>query len=480
MPRHIAKGFLVLLFGVCVYRAITQSIACDEGVTFELYIAGPIASIFHHYDANHHFLHTLLVRLSVAIFGVSELSMRLPALGGAVLYFTAVYRLARLVVGEGWKLVVAVAVLALNPLILDFMVAARGYGIALGLWMWALALLIEELSAKAPAARKLAIAGAALGLSVTANLVFIVPTVGLAGIAVCFLARRKSPEPEAPRKKRGPSKPARGWPPWIWFIGPVAAIALLFLMVAPVEDMRAEHFYAGASSLGESIMSLAAGSLQHSGPLRRDAWRLVSWIAGYAAAPLVLIAGLVVGFTKRNLALLLAAGPAVFAAAIAVILHLASGTPYPIDRTGIYFLPLVVFVLLGLAEAAPRIPGRALCAMAGLLIAIFISEFNMRKFLVWEYDADTRTMAEYIAAHRPQRADSEPVRVGGSWVFEPALFFYATKHQWTWMELRRTPQPEAGCEFCLLSDQDRPYIEKLGLREVYRGPVSGSVLAVPR
>jgi len=244
--------------------------------------------------------------------------------------------------------------------------------------------------------------------------------------------------------------------------------------------MRAEHFYAGASSLRESIMSLAAGSLQHSGPLHHDAGRLLSWIAGYAGAPLLLIAGLVVGFAQRRLALLLAAGSAVFAAATAVIMNLAWGTPYPLNRTGIYFLPLVVFVLLSLGDAASRIPARVVCAMAGLLIAIFISEFNMRKFLVWEYDADTRTMAEYIAAYRPQRPDSEPVRVGGSWVFEPVLFFYATKHQWTWMELRRTPQPEAGCEFCLLSTEDRSYVEKLGLREVYRGEASGSVLAVPR
>ena len=71
--------------------------------------------------------------------------------------------------GAGWKFVSGVAALARNPLILDFMVAARGYGIALGLWMWALALLIEELSAKEPARRKLAIAGAGLALSVTAS-----------------------------------------------------------------------------------------------------------------------------------------------------------------------------------------------------------------------------------------------------------------------------------------------------------------------
>jgi hypothetical protein len=119
-------------------------------------------------------------------------------------------------------------------------------------------------------------------------------------------------------------------------------------------------------------------------------------------------------------------------------------------------------------------------ALALFVVVNFLTEFNTRRFYVWDYDADTRTMAYYIAEHRPQRPDSQPVRVGGSFVFGPAIYFYGMKNNWTWMEVRRTPQPEVGCDFCLLQKHERGYLETLGLKEVYRGPVSDSTLAVPK
>ena len=80
------KVYLAALWLVCLYRAVTQSIVHDEALTYQLYLAGPAARIFDLYDANHHFLNTLLMKVSVSLFGLSEWSMRLPALAGSALY----------------------------------------------------------------------------------------------------------------------------------------------------------------------------------------------------------------------------------------------------------------------------------------------------------------------------------------------------------------------------------------------------------
>ena len=80
MNRRLCIGFLACLWLVCLYRAITQSIVHDEALTYELYIAAPLSCIFSYFDANHHFLNTLLMRLSVALVGVSEWALRVPAL----------------------------------------------------------------------------------------------------------------------------------------------------------------------------------------------------------------------------------------------------------------------------------------------------------------------------------------------------------------------------------------------------------------
>src|SRR5581483_8855037 len=200
---------------------------------------------FHHFDANHHFLNTLLMRLSTAIFGVSEWSLRLPALGGAALYFTAVYRLCRKAFGEGWMFLLAVALLSLNPFVLDFMAAARGYGLALALWTWALTLVYEELSGPDLRSRELMLAGAAMALSVTANLIFVVPAAALAGISIYYLATRKPAQPAPKKSSNQKQKYATGPAPWVWLAMPILAIAILFLVLAPVDDIKADQLYTG-------------------------------------------------------------------------------------------------------------------------------------------------------------------------------------------------------------------------------------------
>lgn len=173
---------------------------------------------------------------------------------------------------------------------------------------------------------------------------------------------------------------------------------------------------------------------------------------------------------KRDLLLTLTAGSAVLSAAALLLMHFALGRPYPADRTGLYFIPLVVLTLVGLARILP-IPVYAL----GCLFALqFASEFNIRKFWVWEYDADTRTIGDYIAAHRDP---AEPVtRVGASWQLQESLQFYGYKNQWTWMELTNRPAP--GMDFYALIPQDQAAaISNLELKTLYRGPVSGSILA---
>src|SRR5580700_3452795 len=122
----ILKAYFSALWAVCAYRAITQSIVHDEALTYQLYLAGPAARIFDFFDANHHFLNTLLMKLSVSLFGVSEWSMRLPALAGAALYFAAVYRICIRQFQSALASLCGAALLTLNPLLLDFMVAARG------------------------------------------------------------------------------------------------------------------------------------------------------------------------------------------------------------------------------------------------------------------------------------------------------------------------------------------------------------------
>src|SRR5262245_22157038 len=111
----------------------------------------------------------MLMRLFTSIFGVWHLTARAPALIGAAVYigsaYTVVRALARGTAVE-WPLFVC---LVYNPFVMDYLVAARGYGLALGFWMAAIALMLWGHSRVMPTC---VMTSACAGLSFTANFSF--------------------------------------------------------------------------------------------------------------------------------------------------------------------------------------------------------------------------------------------------------------------------------------------------------------------
>ena len=94
---------------------------------------------------------------------------------------------------------------------------------ALALMMAATALLLGELSRPSDSPRRMMEAGAALALSVTANLVFVLPAAALAAIAAFLILRRREPVTQPPagelngRRRKLPrdliNTPARAYGP---------------------------------------------------------------------------------------------------------------------------------------------------------------------------------------------------------------------------------------------------------------------------
>lgn len=486
------KLYLAAVWLVCAYRALTQSIVHDEGLTYELYLAGPAARMFDFFSANHHFLNTLLMRLSVSVFGLSEWSMRLPALAGAALYFAAVSRITAGEFRSSFASLLTAALLTLNPLVLDFMVAARGYGMGLGLFMWALAVLlryVRDPNVQTPL--HLAAAGAALALSIAANLIFLVPAVVLAGLFRVLQGTRrpagKTPLTAAARKKAATGveehKPLASF--WRYFALPAVSVAFVFFITAPLHKAGSEDFYTGSPAIMESLRSLSEVSVAHSGPWRKAA--LVSrWrdAIAFCIVPAILAGAVIVGMRRRNTLLLLASGTAVGSALVLFCIHAAFGFPYPADRTGIYFLALVPLALVGLAEAGFNSAGlgkagAVFAYMLGVVFCLeFVLQFNTQKFFVWEYDADTRRIVEPISQSNMNKPPGS-VRVISSWQLTPSLNFYRVKSGLTWMRPVKPTRLEAGGDYYAIINQDRPVINYLGLTKVYQGAISGTILAVP-
>ena len=203
MTKHwplILTGCFALIW--CVHRAQAQSITFDEANTFFAFVVGdgPWSP-----NSNNHVLNSILIRLFVKLFGVSQLSVRAPALLGGALYIFAAYRICTLLACElalTWPLFVC---FVYNPFVMDYLVAARGYGLAIGFLSLSLYLIARMLFAWDGASErkilKTAVAASVAGaLSFCANFSF--AYVNGALIAVLFVWAGQDGEKGAPRMGR--------------------------------------------------------------------------------------------------------------------------------------------------------------------------------------------------------------------------------------------------------------------------------------
>ena len=186
---------LAMLGVVNVYRARTQSITYDEAVNYDAFVVGPMSHAFTGYNANNHVLFTILAKLTTGAIGTSELGLRLPSVVAGAVYFVVVFLLCRLLFRRGAIFSMTAAALALNPFVLDFLSAARGYGVALAFFMVAFhqvaVILVPNSSAAAVSSRRWVVVSLALAASVSSNLAFLFPAVGL-GLAALTLTALNS------------------------------------------------------------------------------------------------------------------------------------------------------------------------------------------------------------------------------------------------------------------------------------------------
>src|SRR5579864_4731343 len=142
LPARLTLALLAAVFALCVYRAATQAIIIDEAFTYIYFVAPPLSEVMTTYNTNDHIPTSLLAKITTSLFGVSELTLRMPSLLCCLIYLVAVRAIALAVFSGEWAVMVF-ALLSLNPIVLDLMVAARGYGPALAFLMAALWFLLR-------------------------------------------------------------------------------------------------------------------------------------------------------------------------------------------------------------------------------------------------------------------------------------------------------------------------------------------------
>ena len=413
----LAGSLLTFVAAASVYRAATQGIVYDEAATYLMFVAGPLERVFQWYTANNHVLFTLAANTTTGLLGVTELTLRLPSLFAGAGYLVAAVLLASRISSTRLMFFLTLCALTLNPLVFDFLSAARGYGLALCLFMVALLALSRE-----PGQQRWVVASLALGGAVCANLSFAFPAVAL-GVTASALAVKGT-----------------GTTDWrlvlakLWLPGMSTTAALLAL---PLRNATFDTFFFGADTLIEAARSIVRLSVHHH-PTWWSGTPLSTWAetaltgAAIVTAVAASCAGALGLLRWRRLAptspaaqsLVLLGGTMAFTIALLVIAHATAGVLYPKERTGLYFIPLIVLTLASAADwARTRAVRWAAAGVLCLLTFTAFEQFTTGSYGQWRYDAGSRRIADLIAARAPGYARS--VRVATTeHLYQPALEFY--------------------------------------------------------
>ena len=437
-----------------VARAFVQSITIDEADTYLAWVGRHDPSQWEP-ASNNHVLNSLLMRLFTSVFGVSHLTVRAPALVGAVLYIGASYLLCRRLaprVRVQWPLLVC---LVYNPFIFDYLVAARGYALALGLLMTMLC--VAALSALDAAACALCSVCAALSFAANFSFAF---ADAFALLAILTWACARTQAIQARFRLAGAC------------VLPGLLVSV-FLSVPVVLHWPKGQLEYGAHSLREMLSSVAQASVYRLNPqiVNPLIYPVLERAARYLLPALLLLAAWC--WIRQR--------PAI-AGALLAILAAAAGShwlifrslrvPLPMDRTAIWIVPLCV-----LAIGAAASSHRGLAAMMYVTSFYFLLCLRLNYFKEWNWDADVNRIYPVIAWYNHTYGVRD---LASNWMYVASLNFYRVQSGGESFGEIEGPQ-QLPCDrslYVLYYPRDEEFLRQQNLRIVYHAPNTEAVVAV--
>jgi len=434
-------------------------------------------------------LNTLLERLVTSIFGINELTLRTPAILGAAIYTTAAFYLCRRLTARLLVQIPLFIALVYNPMVLDYLVAARGYSLASGFLLAALAVIASVVSDGQPEAAalrsKCSWISVFLALSFAANFSFGIVD-GIASLFFFIWAARRQPSGLRARADLAVS---------CFLPGLVTG----FLLVGSVVwNWPKGQLYFGSESLSEMTRGLVSASFDQLNPQVLNPL-LLKWLGKMQKALPILGAIALVALMgsveihrwrapKPSVAPLLTFARLLAAIAVASFLThwIAFHTFHlllPKDRTGLFFV--ILFTLIFGSALALRFESQrgdpvrwAASAVLIVVAAYFAGCLRLGYFKEWRYDADTKPL--YWAAVDANRRCGVREFVT-YWMYPGILNFYERSYGHVSLQFpsdSTKPLPVDKAGYVLYYPENAAFIQSQGLSIRYKGEQSDAVLAV--
>jgi len=394
-----------------------MAITLDEGHTFKILEGNALMAA----TANNHFLNTWLMNVCRFFFGDSELSLRLPNIIGFIFYGLGCYRFLK--DKKTFVIISGIALLLLNPYIIDFFSVARGYGLALGFFMFSFSYFINcfETDSVTTYLKNGSICLLLLIFSCLANLTYV--NINLIILFLLFL---------------GGLKFIKNLPPIKKLLFPIFAITanittLLFLIKELLRLKEAKELYHGGTSgfFDDTLMGLVLNSVFFfSHQYAHEYIKAICYIIAIIFFSLVIYVLAKSKFNRLAVVTILL-GLVVLTPIIQFhILH----TPLPFGRTSLYYSSIFGIALVLFFEQVSTVNpttkkgniwSQGLAILLAIILALnFFININTYSVYDWKYNYCTKEAVKLI----DERFHNQRVSIMYTTWYESGLRYY--KHLW--------------------------------------------------
>lgn len=436
----------LLLFVYSILRAATLSFTHDESLSWLWYVNIPFRELLTNSipSGNNHLLNTLGMRAASALFGDSELSLRLPALTGHLLWLVFTFLLLKNLTNP-WVRLAGFMLLNVNPYLLDFFSLARGYSLSMGILAASLFWYFRWL--KTLKYRELVPAVLALMLGTLANITMV--TLFIAVWITSNLCNYKGLK--ALLIMNG-----------IFATAALAVTGILFFIIQPLVKYDKIDYGGNTGFWVDSVVSLLNKSMYEM-PYGQQATTIAAWFLIVAFFLTLLI------FLMQARGRLLDRAYPLWVLSIMLILMATGtimqfrlfGTLLLMSRTALIIWPLLVLIPIFLFDNLARhhhlsIP---IIAISFILIAATgyhaTQTLNLTHCLEWRFDADNKEMLRLLEKEVKPTPESH-IRLANTWLMEPSLNFYRVSLPLPWLDSldRNGPFTDAAFRYATRPDAD--------------------------
>ncbi len=437
LPITLGLGVLTYL----IVKSIVMQITCDEAYTVEILIKQPLWDLITYKSSytNNHILNTLLVKGLLFVFNSIDHSLaRVPNIAAFVLYFYYCFRFSQRYIQESWMSFMFIAVMCCNPYLLDFFALIRGYGLSVGFMMgsiyYAARFSLDNHHIQRDSyGKSLPLSILFSILSVYAQFATLHFYLGLNLFIFLFLLKRYLKDTHKKTFFQGIG---------IQFLGFLLLTLLIYLPIKAILKDNQIAYYGKDGFWENTMSSLITGSLYSQGYFSENTISVFKILT--IALFFILTAHIAYAAGEKSLKKSEKTYPSVFSTLLFVCTALSTilqfhvlGNQYVVDRTALFFYPLLAMLMPILPIFFGRFKKGVSIFICVLFIAFSLNHIkrssSLTSYREWWYDVHTFEILDILKQEYDKTNKKQPLRLNTNWMFHPSFLYHKGKARLEWL-----------------------------------------------